>query len=68
MVEGENLAIGRTYFQAPEVDGLTVLHTSGFSGQEFLEKLEPGTFIQARLVRRNGVDMEAYPIVKENMV
>ncbi|MDR1931816.1 MAG: 30S ribosomal protein S12 methylthiotransferase RimO [Spirochaetales bacterium] len=52
-VEGEELCLARAWFQAPEVDGLTVLHA------EEGEKPPPGTRLRAKLVRRNGFDMEA---------
>jgi ribosomal protein S12 methylthiotransferase len=48
-VAGEKLCLARAWFQAPEVDGLTVLRTTA----------SPGDRIRARLIRRNGFDMEA---------
>jgi len=48
-VQGEALALGRAYLQAPEVDGLVVLKASG---------LEAGVLYRARIDRRNGVDLE----------
>lgn len=48
-VEGEELSLGRSYAQAPDVDGLVVLHT----------RLAPGTVVRARVIAVNGVDMEA---------
>ncbi len=48
-VKGEELSIGRAYLQAPEVDGLTVLRGS-FTG---------GALVRARIIRRNGLDLEA---------
>lgn len=48
-VEGEELSLGRSYAQAPEVDGLTVLNA----------RLEPGRVVRARVVAVNGVDLEA---------
>ncbi len=48
-VEGEELSLGRSYAQAPEVDGLTVLNA----------RLEPGRVVRARVVAVNGVDVEA---------
>ena len=50
-VEGEELALARAWFQAPEVDGLTVLATD--------TPLAPGTIVRARITRRNGFDLEA---------
>ncbi len=52
-VEGEELAIGRGFPHAPEVDGLVVLRTGG-------RRLEPGSVVGARILRRNGVDLEAW--------
>ncbi len=49
-VEGEELYLSRSYFQAPEVDGLVVLRAEG---------LEPGQIVRAKIIRRNGVDLEA---------
>jgi hypothetical protein len=52
-VEGEELAIARGFPHAPEVDGLVVLRTGG-------HRLEPGSVVGARVLRRNGVDLEAW--------
>ncbi|WP_230391361.1 MULTISPECIES: 30S ribosomal protein S12 methylthiotransferase RimO [unclassified Oceanispirochaeta] len=49
-VEGEVLYLSRSYFQAPEVDGLVVLRAEG---------LEAGDIVRARIIKRNGVDLEA---------
>ncbi len=46
----ENLYLGRTYFQAPEVDGLTVIHS---------ETIRPGDVVRAKITKRNGMDLEA---------
>lgn len=48
-VEGEDMSIGRGYLQAPDVDGLVVLR----------RRLPPGTVAHARIIRRNGFDLEA---------
>ena len=48
-VEGEEMSIGRAFLHAPEVDGLVVVRKS----------LPPGQWAQARITRRNGVDLEA---------
>ncbi len=48
-VEGEEMSIGRAYLHAPEVDGLVVVRRS----------LPPGELARARVIRRNGVDLEA---------
>jgi len=49
-VAGERLFIGRTYFQAPEVDGLTVV-----SG----ENCTPGRLYRCRITSVTAVDLEA---------
>lgn len=54
-IEGEPLAIGRAYLHAPEVDGAVVIRGEGL-------RLVPGERIACRIVRRNGVDLEALPI------
>jgi ribosomal protein S12 methylthiotransferase len=48
-VQGEALALGRAYLQAPEVDGLVVVRAAG---------LEAGGLCRVRIERRNGVDLE----------
>lgn len=52
-VEGEDLAIGRIYAQAPEVDGLTVV-----MGRNMV----PGGVYTCGIRRVNGVDLEAVRI------
>jgi ribosomal protein S12 methylthiotransferase len=47
-IEGEELSLGRAYLQAPDVDGLVVVHP----------RLEAGTKVAVRIVQRNGVDLE----------
>lgn len=51
-IKGESLFLGRIYAQAPEVDGLTVVHADG---------LETGRFVRCRIVKVNGLDLEAVP-------
>ena len=53
-VEKESLYLGRGYLQAPDVDGLTVVKG---------ENLEPGSFVRCRITRRNGIDLEAVPLI-----
>lgn len=64
-VAGEDLAIGRCYAQAPEVDGLVVVRTDSLpSGGEAaaLPAVTPGRVIPVRILRRNGVDLEGIPV------
>ncbi len=48
-VQGQDLSLGRAYLQAPDVDGLVVMHGS----------FPAGSLVRGRVVRRNGVDLEA---------
>jgi ribosomal protein S12 methylthiotransferase len=50
-VEGEELFLCRAYLQAPEVDGLTVVHSG--------RTLSPGETLNCAVARVNGVDLEA---------
>ena len=49
-VQEEPLYLTRAYLQAPEVDGLVVLRA---------ENLEPGQVVKGKIIRRNGLDLEA---------
>ncbi len=50
-VRGEEMYLGRVYLQAPEVDGLTVIHTD--------RDLLPGDRVTVRISGRRGMDLEA---------
>jgi ribosomal protein S12 methylthiotransferase len=50
IVQGEDLSLARGRPHAPEVDGLVVLHGTAAA---------PGTVLRARVIRRNGFDLEA---------
>ena len=52
-VQGEDLAIGRIYSQAPEVDGLTVV-----MGRDMV----PGNVYRCGIRKVNGIDLEAVKI------
>jgi len=49
-IPDEDLFLARGYMQAPEVDGLTVIHG---------ENLKTGDRVKARIVKVNGADLEA---------
>jgi ribosomal protein S12 methylthiotransferase len=51
-VQGEQLALGRAYLQAPDVDGLVVVRTAA----------QPGSRVSVRIERRNGLDLEGAPL------
>ena len=50
-VEGTDLTLCRGYLHAPDVDGMVVLQN----------RVEPGTFTEGKIIRRNGFDLEAMP-------
>ncbi|MBQ0070373.1 MAG: TRAM domain-containing protein, partial [Spirochaetales bacterium] len=52
-IEGEDLAIGRIYSQAPEVDGATVI-----MGRD----MNPGDVVEVGITRVRGVDLEGVKI------
>jgi ribosomal protein S12 methylthiotransferase len=51
-VEGEDIALGRSGINAPEVDGSVVVHAPG---------LTEGEVIRVRIIGRTGVDLQADP-------
>ena len=53
LIEGEDLAIGRFWAQAPEVDGLTVVMGRG---------MVPGNVYRCGITKVNGIDLEAVKI------
>ena len=52
-VAEEELALGRAYLHAPEVDGAAVI---------LAEHTEPGTTFEGRVLRSNGIDLEVEPL------
>lgn len=57
-VVGESLYLARAWCHAPDVDGLVVLRTADLHKPS----LRPGTVLRARIVRVNGLDLEAVPV------
>lgn len=51
-VEGEDVAIGRSSINAPEVDGSVVIHAPG---------MREGDVVRARIIGRTGFDLQADP-------
>lgn len=49
-ISEEDLSLARCWFQAPEVDGITVLRSADF---------KPGQIVEAQILRSNGLDLEA---------
>ncbi len=52
-VKDESVSLGRGYLHAAEVDGSVVI----LSG-----KPVPGTLVRCRIIKRNGIDLEAVPV------
>ncbi len=52
-------ALGRAWFQAPEVDGLVVLRYPHDYRDELGKPLESGSLVQAQITAIRGVDVEA---------
>ena len=55
---GKKGAVGRSYADAPEIDGLVRL----LPPQKISKTLKVGTFTQARIVDTDGHDLVALPI------
>ncbi|MBU8913662.1 MAG: 30S ribosomal protein S12 methylthiotransferase RimO [Spirochaetales bacterium] len=58
MVPHEPLALGRAYAHAPDVDGAVVLTL----GDGAASGVRPGALVRCRVLRRNGLDVEATPL------
>jgi ribosomal protein S12 methylthiotransferase len=59
MIPEEALAIGRCYAQAPDVDGAVVVNVPDDARSGLVN---PGSFVHCRIIRRNGLDLEAVPL------
>ncbi len=57
-VVGESLYLARAWCHAPDVDGLVVLRT----GDLRKPSLRPGMILRGKIVRVNGLDLEAVPV------
>ena len=51
-VEGEDIFLCRGYMNAPDIDGLVVLHSGG-------RIFKPGQIIDCRIIKVNNIDLEA---------
>lgn len=56
------LALGRAWFQAPEVDGAVVLNFNLNSKDNDGNPIAPGSIVKARIATRNGFDLEAVAV------
>ena len=55
IIAEEEIALGRGYMNAPEVDGAIILH----SGKAASGGMKPGDVVRAKVVKRNNIDLEA---------
>lgn len=58
-IPASRLALGRAWFQAPEVDGSVVLQFEDGQLDLTRKAIEPGSVVMARIIAVNGVDVEA---------
>ena len=56
--EDEGLAIGRAWFQAPEVDGSVVIRYD-LDDPAALETVTPGSVVTVKVLASTGVDLDA---------
>ena len=56
------LALGRAWFQAPEVDGAVVLNFNLNSKNIDGNQILPGSVVKARIIARNGFDLESVAV------
>ena len=56
------LALGRAWFQAPEVDGAVVLNFNLNKKDIDGNPIAPGSIVKARIAARNGFDLEALAV------
>ena len=56
--EEEGLAIGRAWFQAPEVDGSVVIRYD-LDDKAALEAVVPGSVVRVKVIASTGVDLDA---------
>ena len=54
----EGLAIGRAWFQAPEVDGSVVIRFEA-DEKDAVEAVKPGNVVQVKVLASTGVDLDA---------
>ena len=53
------LALGRAWFQAPDVDGAVILNFTYEKKDSEGKDIAPGSIVKAKIIARNGFDLEA---------
>ena len=57
--DSAGLALGRAWFQAPEVDGAVVLSFSQEKRDTDGRPIRAGSVVRAKIISRNGFDLNA---------
>lgn len=58
LIAEEDIALGRGYMNAPEVDGAVILH----SDKVATGGIKPGDVVLAKVIKRNNIDLEAIDV------
>ena len=58
IIAEEEIALGRGYMNAPEVDGAIILHSDKAASCG----IKPGDVVKAKVVKRNNIDLEAIDV------
>lgn len=58
LISEEDIALGRGYMNAPEVDGAVILH----SDKVATGGIKPGDVVLAKVIKRNNIDLEAIDV------
>ena len=58
LIAEEEIALGRGYMNAPEVDGAVILHSERVAEGS----IKPGDVVRAKVVKRNNIDLEAVDV------
>ena len=58
IIAEEEIALGRGYMNAPEVDGAIILHSERVASGS----IKPGDVVRAKVIKRNNIDLEAVDV------
>ena len=58
VIAEEEIALGRGYMNAPEVDGAVILHSERIASGS----IKPGDVVRAKVMKRNNIDLEAVDV------
>ena len=57
--DNDRIALGRAWFQAPEVDGAVVVHFSAAQTDSDHQPITEGSLVRVRITALHGIDLEA---------